>query len=647
MQLTLIQSPPYIIDFQEFSPSVEKKESSLIEKVQTIALTSLQYVKAFFSAFLEAAYSTLSYSGVSFKYIVLGYYGSLLDFHPPKDIYLAVFRVAFWILGMGWCLATTTTRLFLEKIPHETAIYLKHFASDEMNIRHLKTDELVLDVSEVPPEVRVDDLEQIFLAINFDEKNQPGYLSPSSRQEGSKVYTAEELKESLKKFITNVNNRVAFLGTPPSYDVPRLMAFYQHMENAVRLSIHKVNENLRKFQETHGNDLADYDETQKRQYANLLEDRSRVALDLAIAGNHCGSRYMGDAMSVYYGLYSENVLGDKNLEESLIEILAHKRREIALSHIQRHLGTDTHSFNKYMANLGPLLGIPGTKDIIEHLDRNFNPALYLGHFFEEYTVDFIIEAIQGEIKKSQALREKIIDWMGDRFKDWKKDLYHSRMTAIKEQIQPILTIDVPNPIKLQQLKDFKSFIAYLRKDSNSWPGSDLNWKDFIEELFASSHTRNWMAAHYSKLNSLERSKKIKDLKTTFSEEIFSDPLKPWIMENAEINEKIFSNPIGQWILDNESLDEERIKQGFLELDKIEEIKKVISLSKETLTRALRGQLDWEEAILSDLDHQRRSEFVSTIIPADIHEKGISPGLMEWLLVSQNILLPQTHIIEHR
>ena len=44
-------------------------------------------------------------------------------------------------------------------------------------------------------------------AINFENPGQPGYMPPTTRREGDKTYTAEELKKSLS--ITSLIEKMA------------------------------------------------------------------------------------------------------------------------------------------------------------------------------------------------------------------------------------------------------------------------------------------------------------------------------------------------------------------------------------------------------------------------------------------------------
>ena len=210
-------------------------------------------------------------------------------------------------------------------------------------------------------------------------------MNPASIKEGSKTYSKEELKEGLKKFIERVKNRTAFLGTPPAYEIIRLFEFYQQIEDATRLSIHKVIDDLQKFTAANGTDTPNYSPSVMNTYKDLLENQARLAIDLAIAGKHCGARYMGDSMGAYYRLHGDGISAQDTLMDNLIETLALKRKEIAARRIAIDLGQDTHDFSNWMASLGKLLGIPGTQNIVEHLAHPLNIELHLGKFFGDYT----------------------------------------------------------------------------------------------------------------------------------------------------------------------------------------------------------------------------------------------------------------------
>lgn len=461
--------PVYTIDFKEFLPKDEPSEP-LNQKQKILIAVSVPFglLKLFFTCLAQATYLTLSYSGTSFKHIVLGYYGNLRDFRPPGNFYLIVFRVGFWIAAMGFGILAGTYRTFVQKSEKRSDFSIKAFVGEELDIRHLRTNERSLDTSQVPSSVKVDDLVTMFDAINFDKPGAPGYMPPSSRREGNKTYSIGDLRKNLKnQFVQRIKTREAFFGTPPWHDTPRLMAFYQQIEDALRISIHKVQGDVAAYIEKNP-DPESYEGEVLKGYKNLLEDRARLVLDLAIAGVACGARYMSETMDAHGRLMEDNADSQETLEGAFVELLASKRKEIALKKIAE-MGNDAHAFSKYMQNMGEVVAIPGTKNIIEHLSTDLDLDLHLKEFFEEYTVDFIIEKIQEKIqgKKSQKFKELIIDWIKDQVKDWKKEEYMERLKTIELEIQDIQGKQETSSSKTKgYIDNFREFIKKIEEENH-------------------------------------------------------------------------------------------------------------------------------------------------------------------------------------
>lgn len=626
MRITFIESPLYQVDFSEFGPKPGVQESlSLPQRVKNAAFRSIELIKFFFISLGQATHRTFSNAGTSFKYIVLGYYGQMRDFHPPADIYLAIFKVGFWFLGLGWNILITTGRLFIKKVEANAPSYLVNFTS-EINVEHIKTKELSINVDHVPSDVKVDNLAQIYNEVNFTNDQIPGYMAPLSRKEGTNQYSVAQLQESLNVFILKVKKREAFLGTPPASDIPRLMDFYQQIENAVRFSIHNSNQELAEFRRKNGTDVTKYSFDEMKKYKNILEDRSRIPLNLAIAGKHCGARYMGEAMDIYDSIQGENLKESNNLQDTIIELLALKRKAIAKQQIQRHLGFDTHAFNKYMGNLGELLAIPGTKNIIEHLDNRINRDLYIQHFFNEYTPDTIIDTIQAEIKKSQKFREKVIDWIKDQIKDWKKNEYADLPAEDFSKITAIIQAKTEKPESLNAIEDFQTLVNHLRSSNVQLPTMENGWSDFIDDLFVLGEVKEWCKNKFPAANRIEYLSKVQKFKSTLSEEKLGAEL---VKELKEFIQK------------NGALSMEKYQQKMGDLDKIKRIRQIIHLNDDTLGRVLSGKSNLKEAIKNQLDLDRRMEFLSHFPLETLKDNGLTPELMEWLLISHKVLLPQT------
>lgn len=617
--IPVIHNPPFAVDFQPFIDAKKVIELPLFQKVQNVVLRPFELIGFVFIALTQSGRTTLGYSWISFKHNVLAYYGSLSSYRPPQDFYLIIFKVNIWALKVFWCFTTTAFRQLIEQIDPPSKAFLSTYTEGKIDPSHLWTKELSIDVSAIPADIKVSTLRTIFQGINFSEMDKPGYMTPSSRTEGSIIYEVEDLRKSLETFIKHIEGRVPFLGTPPDYDTPRLMAFYQQIEDALRFSIHKINHDLEEFQNSLPGIPPDaYDEEQIRQYKNHLENLARIAIDMAIAGKHCGARYMGETMSTYFDLRGET--GDNGtLQDCLIELLASKRSEIAQKHAHQHMGSDTHGLSKYMASLGEPLGLPGTRNIVEHLRKDFDYDKFLKLFFTEYTVNLIIDTVQEKIKKSQLFREKITDWLKDQVADWKKDSEHAQ--ELTEEIQTI--IDKKDEVALPwESQKFEKLITYLREQKVEWPLTN-KWNDFIDELLTLDVAKQWFKIEFEGLPLVERQTKKNQIKQKFNKNILGKEAAQRI-KNAIIH----GEPL--------PLDENESKQ-----QKINIIRRILPLiQQDTLSRVLEGKVNLETAIRDHLDLARREEFLHALRLDDIAEEGIYPEILEWLLVSQQILLPQ-------
>jgi len=229
MNVTLIQDPVFTVQLGEDVIEQPKKDTtSFLKKVSAVGLKVLDTLGKVLNCLHQAASLTLRNSGRSFKNIVLRVpehrilsllkIGTLLI---PKDFYLLVYKVAYWVFAMGFSIATATVRSAKEKLGYNDR-YLKKFTGDEMVLNHLKIQEIKLDVSGVPDAITIEQLMDFFHEVNFTDPQKPGYMPESTRKEEVfeifgkevKTYTVEELEKSLRKFITHTTNRIAYVGTP-------------------------------------------------------------------------------------------------------------------------------------------------------------------------------------------------------------------------------------------------------------------------------------------------------------------------------------------------------------------------------------------------------------------------------------------------
>lgn len=638
--------PSFTVNFRDFVQHETRAVASNSNKVKEAVSPIFKFFKCFFTSLAEASYSSLSMLGTSFKFTVLGYYGN--GYRPPESIMLLVFKIIVWVVEVAWCILSTTGRLLVEKMENTKRQGLSVYLSPEINVDHIRTKELSLDVSRVPADVQVDQLAAMLNEVNFEDHHAPGFMGQGARTEGRTVFTRQQLSRNLATFIHHVKNRTPFMGTPPGYDIPRLMAFYQQIEDSVRLSIHKVNEDLRLFRNANPGDPSSYQGIIQQTYHELLQARARVPLDLAIAGTHCGARYMGEATSVHSALYREGQV-DGTLEDELIEVLARNRKEVAQQQIQQHLGNDTHAYASYMFYLGKLLAIPGTKNIVEHLRSLPNKQELIDCFFKAYTPDTMIETIQQHVRKSAAFREKIVNWLKNQATNWNQEKYNALHIHYAQHIQRILNaaeeIDAKQIDHINLFRTVATHVMATCSDPQAiLTASGDDWEDFMREIFATPEAKQWMNnIYFNHLDPADPSTKIRKaqaiqaIQNACSKEVLGTHLS------------LFRDSIQK----NISFDFGLLKDNLALHQKVHAMTAVFSggdegmqpPAEETLKRIISGAVSLEAVLKDHLERARSDEFLQKLAPPFKYDdngqtQGMSKKMMEWLLVSHHILISQ-------
>ncbi len=664
--LSLIENPPFTVTFENLDFQLTSKSQSLREKIEKIVSCSFVLLINIFQAVIKSGSLTLKYSGKAFKQIVLGFENPMLRTRVliPINPILFVLKIAFWQINLLKCFIFNSVQLAIKKYTDEkkSRVCVKPYESG-LDLHHLQSRELIIDVSKVDETVKIDDLMTMLEEINFTDSQQPGYMPQESRKEDGHTYPVSELQEKLQVFIYNVKGKVAFISTPSQYNTPRLMTFYQKIEDMVRYCIQYSNQEIANFRSTHGIDYQKYSDDTKQAYKNLLEDRAKIAIDLAKAGKRCGSRYMGDCLSLYSYFYNKDkdtdILSEHTLQDSLYKILADCRKEIAEQLAGKFANGNTHLYSLYFEKMGGLLAIPGTANVSEQLITEFDLGKHLTDFFNIYTEDFIIEAIEKAICQSQSLREKILDWIQAQRGNWNAETVDDQVSACIGQLQTIIELDkeVDQGSKdddfdcnWQYFQVFVALIKYIKeKFPTEIPNSDLSWSAFLDELFALKEVKVWLKEQFkAQLDSLNgrelfvQQQKIKQkVKNIVSEEVLDQ-------------EYIVS--LREYIKNGSIIEEETFKKLFLEKIKIQKIKKNIPLDDAIIFRILRKQISLQEAVRGYFNRLMDAKFLAEIIsskdfieelmteegdPGEEYIEGLKrPAVLEWLLVSHRIFKPQ-------
>jgi len=618
-------------------------QMGFFERMQNVALPAvLEYGKLLVTSAGEAFYTNVSYMPDTIRIFLYDIPGSAEE---------CVCRLGTWVVLHIIGFITVTIYVFIKNM-NALPQALLGYADILINTKHIKAKDTTIDVSHVPAQITVDNLVQIFDEINFTDPKLSGYMRAASRTEGNHVYTPQELRGHLRDdFVRRVNAREAFLGTPPAWNIALLAQFYSQIENAVRFCLHKVLNDLNEFTSAHPNwgelpELerdyqqyivdneipsegdANYEEYAALlkghkdyvQYNDLLQAKARLAIDMAIAGAHCGARYMGDSMDVYF--FHKGEVAGQTLEDDLNGVLAKKREEMARKHIQQHMGQDVHSFAAYMANLGGLLGIPGTENVIEQLGGwGFDRDAMLGHFFHEYTPEFIRESVREKIRTSQTFRERIYDWLKDHGGNWSQAVYQEKQRAILAAVRDIQPqADSPIPRQVKILKDLIMSLVERKvivmsgaqlqdSEGNQLPDYNTQWPEFLDAVLVLPDVRAGVDQQLgtSKLQGLPKMEARNRWRSIMTDPLFAPALQTMVGQvladqeaEADIAALVQAH---NWM--------GAINKGLTEQD-------VGPISTDTLLRCCRREANFEDVLAAHLENQRHLEFLGVLDPDHTH-----------------------------
>ncbi len=485
----------------------------------------------------------------------------------------------------------------------------------------------------IPEKVSLEDLEQIFKELNFEDSTNARYVHPERLLEEGNTYSKEDLGRGLQVFINNVKNRVPLIGTPREDDTEGVEQFYGVIEDSTRFCIHESNQRLESFTKIHGEDTSSYSKEVLQEYKSIFEDRARIVLDLAIIGAKglCGTRYMGAAQ-----ILQNYWLGEKEeegtLKGALEAILEKARSGIAQRHaalIQDENGS-SHSYVNYLACFGKALGIT-TTGVSDILSNPLDPTYYLDQFFQEYTKSFIKGLIQEKIKKSQSFREKIIDWLKDQKEDWigseislEDAIQRGRQVVARKEIEQ-------GGYFYKNLEALGEYVSFLKKSNGYFSEPESNSELFIENLFPKEPDL-WAAFCENKQVS-EKGEQARfkwKLQNLFSTEQFGEAL------SDEVKKRVSSSEVN-----SNSLLTEVFSQKLLELQKIGGLcAEGIQLERDVALRVVQENLEVESAIKSRYSRLQGELFLQALVPeADqLIEQGLPDKVLDWVLFSHEIFL---------
>lgn len=625
--IMLIKEPRFEVDFSLYKKEkIEEKKKAFLVRMGKVAHDVI-------TALGQTLKVTAQNLWPSFKITVLGGV-RLRDARLNQGFVFIAFRVCFWVLQLFVTLSVTFVRKMWEKneggVGNTTLHPLQCYVGPDLNPSHLVTKQLKLDTKHLPKDLDLESLLTIYSEINFTDHTKPGFMPESCRKEAGAVYTIEDLKKALETFVSVVKNRTPMLGSPPGHDIEKLLEFYEQIENATKLAIFKSDTLIATFKKEHGNDVESYGGPVKQIWCNLLEDRARIAIDLAIAGKHCAARFMGEAMSVYNSFYAQTEAFDLGLKETIIELLAYKRKEIALEKIA-HRGSNTHEYGLYMSRLGKELGIPGTANIHEHLTSAFNRSLELQSFFATYNATCIIDTLQEAFKTNQRLRELFYGWLKAQGSSWNLEGIQTEINATTSAIKAIIDNPLEDfEIPTSPLEELRDILDAVAKAGGDLPDPTLPFEKFIDELLATDEARGYFNHKYADKTLIKR----RGIKQEVGDRIKKMDIADSVYKKIK-EEKTFL------------MDDFRVysAQFAIQAEKMAKLNAIANIAPEiqqdSIHRVLSKQSSIEFIVDAAIKRRRQIKFLGELKGInEIADKGLPEELMEWMLVHFEIFKPQ-------
>ena len=491
-----------------------------------------------------------------------------------------------------------------------------------INLKHLKATNLSINLEEIPDSIQIEQLRELFQEINFEKPDHPGYMPSSTRKDDDFTYSQQELYGALNQFLGRMQKKTAFSGTPPE-NTSEIKSFFAHIENVVRFCLYKVNKNYDEFMQKLGGIPPDSKDSNYKTYEDLLQAKARLVIDIALTGGHCGGRFMGTSIELYQTLRADRE-PEGSLQNSLQGILSNLRERIANAQIAKLVNSlnsslqqehTAHAISSYMAKLGPILGLPGTKDCIEQSTLiPTSKSRLLRDFFQSYTPTSIKNEIKQKISSSQKLRESVVDWIKEQAGTWKQHEYNEKALDLLQEITLIQTEKNTSPL-LDTVLLWQDLLAHLIFVEAQLPSKVHNWKNYVVEVISLEESKAFLKqknlSFYSRIQ--------------FQNDLSSSKMESLCIEPLPLHE---------------------LQQKASKLDKIKAINQTIlakgfqSLSEETLLRCLEGQANLHEALKDHSNRARQGEFLLSIQPfiEDSSQRvKIRPEILNWILSSSEIL----------
>lgn len=339
---------------------------------------------------------------------------------------------------------------------------------------HLKIESIDPALLKGIEEIKIDELLTLFDQINFTDRNNINYFDPNKLKidlmTGYDPLTVEKARKYLARLIEYIHKKEPITGTPTK-GTELLNTYYAQLSSLIKQIIHQIKEQEKA--------CMDGSMPERREVAIARND---AILTMAIAGKHCGGRWIGDAVLVLELLKNEHL----DLEKLLLRIQANHRLSIAESlAFESEYKGNVHALNSILVLLGPEFKIPGYEHIIEQLPVEFDIFQLREDFLKLYNAETIVDNILAKVNEKEMYKNLVLQWFKQNPGDYKRQEYAKKLADLKNDLtwQDIVRKQSGGQLTEEQ-KNVTAFLDY----ANNLEEQTL--KDFIAEVEANSEEVN-------------------------------------------------------------------------------------------------------------------------------------------------------------
>jgi hypothetical protein len=611
--VVLIQEPRFVFKPRDIRLNQKEDHPALYTRIKNAAIPVIRRIGSDLYASAKTSLKTsLVISPLFLRVASIVQAGSLAAVGAAVLTAFVAYNIASTVLLFAY----KFNAYLLERAPLRNSA-IKSTLSNQINPSHIKVEENNFDFSEIPENIKIEDL------LTF--------LNQSDFSSDQKSIT----RIKINKIIQHINQKIAFLGTPPA-GTTKLDVFYDNIKNMLRFSIYQLIKEEKEFLEARGGVIPAAGSKDFNKYRVILDGKKRILMQMSDASDACGARWMGEALVLYT---MQKPTASQSFDKAILNHLSLVRRDLLNQLIHNENNNDTHFYGAVMQRVGPAIGIPGSDLAVEHL-RNLETSVvnrFIQNFTQLYSSKKILDEMKGLYKINQEFREQAYDWIQDQKGDWKQKEYQQKADALIGDLKKLASQKIDKEISkkehidllfgfIEELKKAPEFLKenYLSKGSikelfDQFLESDQFKPYFNEKLKKEApffKGRNLFGGHPQVLRSLfqtlieEEDKNSKGALLTAIKDVLQGKENSFSASNSQEDIKLKNI---KKLLQDQHLND-------VEIRSVEEISKP----------------DFKEKIERGFERERQREFLSEIVKED---ESLSDVAWKWILIENNILTP--------